>query len=155
MRERLVFLDPIAIADGITPAHAGKTSFCLPKKLQNQDHPRACGKDPILGLLIDAVVGSPPRMRERQSLFILLPPTPRITPAHAGKTRVLAVYPFAAKDHPRACGKDTRYTSFAFSSGGSPAHAGKTISLISTRHRPWITPRMRERPCDRDVTEGV
>ena len=70
---------------GITPAHAGKSSKSRIRRTESQDHPRACGEKPGNVSGAHNVAGSPPRMRGK-----VLPPLQcglylGITPAHAGK----------------------------------------------------------------------
>ena len=92
----------------ITPAHAGKT-FNLPiRRTADQDHPRACGEN-LHGLLIKPCpVGSPPRMRGKHYNAALVRKLLRITPAHAGKTAVVIRSGMLTRDHPRACGENTK-----------------------------------------------
>ena len=72
---------------GITPAHAGKSTLGSVPECWCRDHPRACGEKAPEGGSLTALLGSPPRMRgkaivgEKFGLFA------RITPAHAGKSK--------------------------------------------------------------------
>ena len=90
----------------ITPAHAGKTLNARNVGTGQGDHPRACGKDEYGDLEAFRTLGSPPRMRERQSGLSGAGRVGGITPAHAGKTQWILSVSFIFKDHPRACGKD-------------------------------------------------
>ena len=72
--------------DGITPAHAGKTSEQSVRNAWRRDHPRACGENLPSSTSARYRSGSPPRMRGKPISGTLLPHPPRITPAHAGKT---------------------------------------------------------------------
>ena len=72
----------------ITPAHAGKTEVQADLSKISADHPRACGENYPERLPFVKVFGSPPRMRGKLSNSVAQFCTPRITPAHAGKTRV-------------------------------------------------------------------
>ena len=47
----------------IIPAHAGQTVVGLVRVVEGPDHPRACGANSIMGLLMLAPNGSSPRMR--------------------------------------------------------------------------------------------
>ena len=135
------------LAKGITPAHAGKTLRfpCQPCHLW--DHPRACGENSshLRNTLYSE--GSPPRMRGKLFCLPIVRTSPRITPAHAGKTFLDVAAKANNRDHPRACGENKRLplppkipagspprmrgkpcefavcTDFA---GITPAHAGKT-----------------------------
>ena len=70
----------------ITPAHAGKSSY--PRKIlgYKRDHPRACGEKKGKKHRDEVLVGSPPRMRGKDRLLLMLNDSPGITPAHAGKS---------------------------------------------------------------------
>ena len=50
-------------------------------------------------------MGSPPRMRGKDILFLLIYGFIRITPAYAGKSTLETMYAPQAKDHPRVCGE--------------------------------------------------
>ena len=104
----------------ITPAYAGKTSTTSRSRPSRKDHPRVCGKD-IGRVFFDANLGgSPPRMRERRFPLSWYKYSMRITPAYAGKTRILPSTAIPRQDHPRVCGKDTRLRSVSFGQRGSP-----------------------------------
>ena len=90
---------------GITPAHAGKRRFGIGGHISTQDHPRPCGEKPGGSISVAAPLGSPPPMRGKVEgdycqLFLL-----RITPAHAGKSKVLFQRALPHWDHPRPCGE--------------------------------------------------
>ena len=94
---------------GITPACAGKTSMgCQSgrnardhprvcgknQKMYNvqvklQDHPRVCGKNIVNISFVQLILGSPPRVREKQNIQNNTSDVRRITPACAGKTRLV------------------------------------------------------------------
>ncbi len=52
-----------ALADGITPAHAGKSAPIQRGQKFGRDHPRACGEKKLVGKIASTFGGSPPRMR--------------------------------------------------------------------------------------------
>ena len=91
--------------NGITPAHAGKSSqkpYVLPFE---RDHPRTCGEKPKAFPAFIRFRGSPPHMRGKGTAVKVLQLALGITPAHAGKrSRAIArsLYP---EDHPRTCGE--------------------------------------------------
>ena len=86
MREKLAYFN-LKLEDlGITPASAGKTvSISLSCKM-GQDHPRECGKNPMIVFISSIILGSPPRVREKQGVDLMYAVSLRITPASAGKT---------------------------------------------------------------------
>ena len=52
-------------ATGITPACAGKTHIFHGITKIIEDHPRVCGKNEIFTTIFKAILGSPPRVREK------------------------------------------------------------------------------------------
>ena len=74
-------------ADRITPAHAGKTFTQSCALFRAADHPRACGENTEIALILPFTIGSPPRMRGKQFRSFVKLCEFRITPAHAGKTK--------------------------------------------------------------------
>ena len=52
-----------ATTGGITPAYAGKSVFRCSVATGDWDHPRVCGEKYFSKVIIDPVMGSPPRMR--------------------------------------------------------------------------------------------
>ena len=70
----------------ITPAYAGKSSTRLSCRCRPWDHPRVCGEKSAQGSILQALPGSPPRMRGKVYLFRLMTCPVRITPAYAGKS---------------------------------------------------------------------
>ena len=120
MRERLhVLLIPVH-HNRITPACAGKTLDIKVSEMDNEDHPRVCGKDIIVLFKNRNNLGSPPRVRERLHVPIYGDELDRITPACAGKTVSLQEELYASWDHPRVCGKDRDYFASWYFLLGSP-----------------------------------
>ena len=88
MRGKLDFFEKMLYKIRITPAHAGKTIPQLRHAAMLQDHPRACGENPSNASILLSVIGSPPRMRGKLIKLGFCDYFPRITPAHAGKTKI-------------------------------------------------------------------
>ena len=80
-REEVTFFFP-----RITPADAGKTIKDKKGCYSQQDHPRGCGENLYLQTYRQGRKGSPPRMRGKRSVLIMLMSMRGITPADAGKT---------------------------------------------------------------------
>ena len=95
----------VAHSPGITPAHAGKSGSAAWHRWACRDHPRVCGEKPAAVHHSTLTRGSPPRVREKVDLGLVLFHLGRITPACAGKVRVQA----PVQEH----------------RGITPAHAGK------------------------------
>ena len=105
---------------GITPAHAGK-SFDPCKYFRDaKDHPRACGEKPHSLNFPSKPIGSPPRMRGKVAAVATMVSAGRITPAHAGKSSLLAFSESISLDHPRACGEKTSFAMVPLETPGSP-----------------------------------
>ena len=96
---------PVPVADGITPAYAGKSISRYVSVCFNRNHPRICGEKAVN---IDARIGklgSPPHMRGK-GVSKHLPSVRRgITPAYAGKSTDALVILVRFGDHPRICGE--------------------------------------------------
>ena len=74
----------------ITPAHAGKTAVPFALDDPFEDHPRACGENALKTKDLISSKGSPPRMRGKLARVRPILFQARITPAHAGKTKIAA-----------------------------------------------------------------
>ena len=107
MRGKLQQVDLMCLLLRITPAHAGKTHVVKKVSLHHSDHPRACGENQQTRLRVADSGGSPPRMRGKQGRSSCAGGTPRITPAHAGKTGLEFPVRAGKTDHPRACGENS------------------------------------------------
>ena len=70
----------------ITPACAGRTFIKMVTELNEQDHPRMCGKDFGMQFFKNQMLGSPPHVREGPFYIINIIGFNRITPACAGRT---------------------------------------------------------------------
>ena len=71
---------------GITPACAGKSEKQVPFLPPYQDHPRVCGEKSQPAVRRSCAKGSPPRMRGKGIVHVLVPEEFGITPAYAGKS---------------------------------------------------------------------
>ena len=126
---------------GITPAHAGKSSWiqnrCLsgmgsPPRMRGKaltqswpgcvlrDHPRACGEKAQGQSRLRRWPGSPPRMRGKVWASSPSHVVAGITPAHAGKSRHFACGRCGRWDHPRACGEKSGISRYCTRCRGSP-----------------------------------
>ena len=70
---------------GITPAYAGKSKNAQGPVGSFWDHPRVCGEKKVMRGAKDKRMGSPPRMRGKESWNLPALAGFRITPAYAGK----------------------------------------------------------------------
>ena len=90
---------------GITPAYAGKSNRRGSPQYNNRDHPRVCGEKFFLIGLHPNTQGSPPRMRGKATVAVVLAFRLRITPAYAGKSGLVTPHAPFRMDHPRVCGE--------------------------------------------------
>ena len=128
-------------AVGITPAYAGKSfgSFCFLSF--RQDHPRVCGEKQAAVALPQPVLGSPPRMRGKACLTLIIRLLLGITPAYAGKRRSIGRLSQPTRDHPRVCGEKCSSVRSASHRRGSPPRVrGKVCDLTIIRVHHGITP---------------
>ena len=126
----------------IIPAHAGQTVCGSLRAVECTDHPRACGANPLLIIIVTFVRWT----------------TARIIPAHAGQTESLQPKNTVHPDHPRACGANFGVKYRRNSVFGSsprmrgkpclaqriglivriiPAHAGQTVRFYAKTLERW------------------
>ena len=139
-------------APRITPACAGKTIAETLGRDAKEDHPRVCGENSLRLFSHATMVGSPPRVRGK------LPSSPlptrfyRITPACAGKTRLMELCACSCKDHPRVCGENRKIWLLKLSERGSPPRVrGKHSTNLRNQSSGRITPACAGKtfnPCD-------
>ena len=91
---------------GITPAGAGKTYLLLLAVKRERDHPRRCGENHNRRCMLTESVGSPPQVRGKLMCACMCGKGDRITPAGAGKTKVVCARESLTQDHPRRCGEN-------------------------------------------------
>ena len=85
-----------------------------------RDHPRVCGEKFRLPARLSARLGSPPRMRGKDSCTGKTPLGCRITPAYAGKSQFLPTAFHRVRDHPRVCGEKWKLFPAPLTFSGSP-----------------------------------
>ena len=141
MRGKAVMPSTRMSAARITPAYAGKSLRFLSSAHHIWDHPRVCGEKSSPTSSHRKGQGSPPRMRGKA-----LAPAPTIdiigiTPAYAGKSRILSSFPTRFWDHPRVCGE--KFTTLHGENdfwGSPPRMRGKACGLFQLVESPGITP---------------
>ena len=150
MRGKVITYQLTPERSGITPAYAGKSLDRLSAPEFTWDHPRVCGEKQNSFQFSHTILGSPPRMRGKVASFAPRCTSLRITPAYAGKRGPLGIIAGHLRDHPRVCGEKSRrsttskrskgspprmrgkaspYVAIWFSSGITPAYAGKSPAL--------------------------
>mgnify|MGYP006974146473 CR=1 FL=1 len=97
---------PFICKSRITPAPAGKTKIPISPIPTSWDHPRTCGENSKLFLVVVISPGSPPHLRGKPTRNATRLHTLRITPAPAGKTFCFFFWYVIFQDHPRTCGEN-------------------------------------------------
>ena len=87
MRGKVIVRSRNAVQIGITPAYAGKSARILKRRTEKRDHPRVCGEKSLVMRWMSRSMGSPPRMRGKETSGTRLLQRFRITPSYAGKSR--------------------------------------------------------------------
>ena len=127
MRGKVLKLDPGNMELRITPAYAGKSIRYTMPVLLVQDHPRLCGEKPSAIMPESLSEGSPPPMRGKGLFPLLYMIDYRITPAYAGKSRIISNTGPSEMGSPppmRGKGFPDRYCTAAWRI--TPAYAGKS-----------------------------
>ena len=91
--------------EGITPAYAGKSKTSAAGCPGCRDHPRVCGEKALSTFSSRKNSGSPPRMRGKACLTLIIRLLLGITPAYAGKSLPAVLKCPPTRDHPRVCGE--------------------------------------------------
>ena len=105
---------------GITPACAGKRESSFFRILISEDHPRVCGEKLVAHHSTYRRIGSPPRVRGKESAGDRWRRWLGITPACAGKSYTCQLEVQDGWDHPRVCGEKKLTLEGLFSIVGSP-----------------------------------
>ena len=108
MRGKVFAFAHVNVYERITPAYAGKRFTASGTTSQSRDHPRVCGEKHWLLFRLLLLLGSPPRMRGKDTFPELLHVLVGITPAYAGKRVRMEVVASELRDHPRVCGEKTK-----------------------------------------------
>ena len=141
MRGKVIAEIADAVADGITPAYAGKSIWLPSCPVCRWDHPRVCGEKQSDALSAYQQAGSPPRMRGKVPVLVLLVCPLGITPAYAGKSKKWRRKTLRHSDHPRVCGeKEFERSLTAFHMGSPPRMRGKGLRAGITARPGGITP---------------
>ena len=110
----------------LIPAHAGKTRLLRTSLTATWAHPRSRGENLRLAETGMDVLGSSPLTRGKRTVPTCVSSTPRLIPAHAGKTGYSAGYAGSSSAHPRSRGENSEaFRQRARQSGSSPLTRGK------------------------------
>ena len=155
-------------ADGLIPAHAGKTPSTRRNATNTRAHPRSRGENPTSIIPWGMGVGSSPLTRGKPLLAPHAAAHTGLIPAHAGKTVVASRRSRCPRAHPRSRGENETQAANASVDAGSspltrgkpqpgdqdgnqagliPAHAGKTTSSSASPTTRRAHPRSRGENC--------
>ena len=110
----------------LIPAHAGKTESAMRGRPWAVAHPRSRGENVTTVTKARAVEGSSPLTRGKRVSGSGSVSSPRLIPAHAGKTPDCAVHPVRSWAHPRSRGENlSRDAHSSEPTGSSPLTRGK------------------------------
>ena len=128
----------------ITPAYAGKSQLEIEPFAPPQDHPRLCGEKQAIPHKELQEVGSPPPMRGKGPLAYPNVQHHRITPAYAGKSKIIRSGGSTSSGSPPPMrGKDEILGIDVHQTRITPAYAGKRQSFWHT----WTTDQDHPRLC--------
>ena len=91
---------------GLIPAHAGKTTRNRYPQFHTKAHPRSRGENPTFAAIVSKAAGSSPLTRGKPSIASQRRRTPRLIPAHAGKTCSQRCGCGRRRAHPRSRGEN-------------------------------------------------
>ena len=155
---------PEDFASGLIPAHAGKTADRAGNETVDRAHPRSRGENSLSLYIVDGGSGSSPLTRGKLTRPGPRRDSPRLIPAHAGKTCPCPASRSPSAAHPRSRGENARTDGNGHRRCGSspltrgkptesprvspllrliPAHAGKTTSTSSQASYAPAHPRSR------------
>ena len=119
----------------------GKATGSSCVKLNSQDHPRVCGEKPERKAPRRPRLGSPPRMRGKETDSRRQCCSAGITPAYAGKRTLFCLAGRRNRDHPRVCGEKKRTVADNVAPQGSPPRMrGKERYFVWQEDGTGITP---------------
>ena len=119
-------------ADGLIPAHAGKTCSCRWSDPRRAAHPRSRGENASRDWPLIVALGSSPLTRGKRRGGACRTVLCGLIPAHAGKTAVGAGCASAFGAHPRSRGENGLALGFGVGVwGSSPLTRGKLEGVIS------------------------
>ena len=114
----------------LIPARAGKTDGAGGEDREDRAHPRACGENITLTILMPVAPGSSPRVRGKLGDPNDWPKPIGLIPARAGKTSSASRSRPRSAAHPRACGENTSGRhGCPYGVGSSPRVRGKLLRL--------------------------
>ena len=163
-RGKLQLAEDAANMGGLIPAHAGKTHWPLTVPQTAWAHPRSRGENPELDRQGQRRRGSSPLTRGKPYKLTARIDKERLIPAHAGKTYAARPGERGRQAHPRSRGENSTASASLWQLLGSspltrgkrtkqgaqllifgliPAHAGKTVKMLTMRSATGAHPRSR------------
>ena len=129
------------LAGGLIPAHAGKTSTTLGRRLADTAHPRSRGENACTHPARRAGRGSSPLTRGKPLLCVAALAGCGLIPAHAGKTVGSVGSAPVGTAHPRSRGENKALVRpMLVGPGSSPLTRGKRRRALAARDRDGLIP---------------
>ena len=124
---------PVGNVLGLIPAHAGKTQAGSILRRVHEAHPRSRGENGRFLVGKASMTGSSPLTRGKRAPAHGCPPTKRLIPAHAGKTKSGGGKSSKGTAHPRSRGENVNpwFTERGYE-GSSPLTRGKLTPATDT-----------------------
>ena len=128
-------------AQGLIPAHAGKTSVSRPTIRYPEAHPRSRGENSDPGVPTHTTTGSSPLTRGKRLDRCVAQLTHGLIPAHAGKTLRSRRAGRRSRAHPRSRGEnEVSVRRCSSGEGSSPLTRGKRATLSPVNTHPRLIP---------------
>ena len=128
-------------AEGLIPAHAGKTVAVGASITSPWAHPRSRGENLLDPIWLNACEGSSPLTRGKPRAPCRSLSRPGLIPAHAGKTHRCVWASLRPGAHPRSRGENsTPSPARALQAGSSPLTRGKHLRLLRVRGHAGLIP---------------
>ena len=135
---------PLGDADGLIPAHAGKTRAARRMGLHHRAHPRSRGENTVSTSAPRALSGSSPLTRGKPNVGLIAAVSAVAHPRSRGENNNLdGAAEVTPGSSPLTRGKRSSARPGNASGGLIPAHAGKTSARFSSEVDRWAHPRSR------------
>ena len=128
-------------AEGLIPAHAGKTPRWCPRPRGARVHPRSRRENCMASARVNFSSGSSPLTRGKLATLGYSTAWRGLIPAHAGKTLWRAGRCSSHRAHPRSCGENrTSAANMHVIEGSSPLTRGKLHAVCGELRRDGLIP---------------
>ena len=99
-----LYISTVSVFQGIIPTRVGTSIMTCDYRVDDEDHPHACGDKVWSANTIFGIVGSSPRVWGQELVSLLTYSTSGIIPTRVGTRLNMAKRKTLAQHHPHACG---------------------------------------------------